>query len=220
MTTVNGKFEGGKLDANWAIDNNSNRAYGPVLPTSGTLGALGTVGAIRYALHSSWNVAGLPGPIMCGEVNLNGNSNPYLGFYYAYSDKGNGTIDANYGGTAPTIKTEVSEDCGVNWTTVNTITCKETGKPTVAGNWYIPTSAEYQGVAFTLPTYANKSILVKVTGTPGSNGNALYVDEIHMLQATEVNDIIATTGNMNIYPNPAVNNPFIGSASSLIPKFL
>ncbi len=207
MTTVDGKFEAGKVPANFALDQSANKSFAPVYSTTGAIGAKNTYGAIRYSIHSSWNVSGVPGPIYFGEVNLASMSAPYLTYYYAYSDKGNGTATGQYGGTAPTIKTEVSEDCGVNWTTIRTVTCTETGQPASGGAYYIPTSSQYVWVGTPLASYAGKSVLVRISGVPGTGGNALYIDEISMAQATAIDDNkIEDTYNMNVYPNPAADN--------------
>ena len=123
-----------------------------------------------------------------------------VSYYYAYSDAG-------YGGTAPTIAINVSTDCGVTWNQVHSISAKETGQPTTAGTLYDPKSGEYQYVIVPLTAYAGKAILVRITGTPGTTGNALYIDEVRINSASVLSVSNRNMSNPHVLlsPNP-VNN--------------
>ncbi len=183
------------LPRNLVLDQSQNNDF--VLFNSTKCGANNTQGAIRYALHSSWGVSGKPGPIIFGEADMTKLSSPILDFYYAYSDD-------QYGGTAPVIKVQVSQDCGTTWDDVNTITAVETGQPSQHGNWYIPASSDYKLVETNLGAYNDKGIILKITGIPGTGGNALYIDEISLSSATDVKDV-STSDEVSVYPNPAAN---------------
>ena len=191
-------FEAG-LPVNTALDISQNPKV-QVSPT-GTVkyGNFGSKNALLFFLHSSWKVAGKPGHIIIGEADLSSYTDPAVSYYYAYSDGG-------YGGTAPTITINVSEDCGVTWKQVSSITAKETGQPTTAGNIYDPKSGEYVYVVTPLDNYKNKNVLVKISGTPGSHGNALLIDEVRINSAkTLSSNKINNDPHLVLFPNP-VNN--------------
>jgi hypothetical protein len=183
-------FNGGMdLNAGRLVDKNTNYS---IVTSGGHTG-----GAVRYAIHTSWNLAGLPGEVVVGEADFTNATDPQVSYYYAYSDGGQG-------GSAPEIAVKISEDCGVTFTEVSKITCNSTGEPANPANFYVPTSGEYMKQTIDLSAYAGKTIMVSVSGIPGSSGNALYIDEIELGSAAK----IATTNapsieGLSIYPNPA-----------------
>jgi len=196
FSTINATFEN-VMPLNLALDKSDNSSFGMIYSTTTSYGAKTTRGAIRFPLHSSWNLQGKAGKIVFGEAELSKLSNPFLSFYYAYSDD-------NYGGTKPEIKVEISENCGATWQTIRTIVCNETGKPATSGNWYVPKSSEYIWVGVPLADYKTKNILIRVSGIAGTAGNALYIDDLKLADATSVaenKDEIS----LNLYPNPVKN---------------
>jgi len=188
-----GSFEN-STPANFAMDQSENKAFSLAYSTTTPYGALSSKGAIRFALHESWEVAGKPGKILFGEADLTKLTDPYLSFHYAYSDD-------NYGGTKPLIKIEVSENCGDSWQEVHTVTCVETGVPATHGNWYVPKSTEYIWVGLPLTDYKDKSVLFRLSVIPGSAGNALYIDEIKLGETSGIEETVANVP-FKIYPNP------------------
>lgn len=198
MTFVDAGFDVATMPANFAFDMSQNTKFGIVLPTSGTLGARGSKGAVRYALHDSWGMSGKPGDILFGEIDLTSFPDAFLTYYYAYSD------DA-YGGTAPVINVSVSDNCGQSWTPLRSITCVQTGNPTTHGNYYIPPTTDYTWVGSSLSAYSGKRILVKISGVPGTSGNSLYIDEISVYPATGISDNTPGTLNVSLYPNPVTD---------------
>lgn len=156
--------------------------------------------ALLFYLHSSWNVNGKPASVLLGNVNLTNLPKPGMAYTYAYSD-------GNLGGTAPVITVEISKDCGATWTQVSSITAEETGEPNDPNNLYIPDPGAYKLVKVDLDAFKTNQILAKVSVTPGSNGNSLYLDEISF-------NSYASLGVKNreselqfdVYPNPASGN--------------
>lgn len=203
LSNTKAGFEGG-LDANFALDNTKNPKVllsSSYVSATTNVGAHGSHTAMLYMIHSSWNVAGLPGDIIFGESDLSGTTAPYLTYWYAYSDKGGTT--GTYGGTRPQIITSVSEDCGANWTVVSTISAQESSVNSISANaLYIPTSSEYVWMGVSLAAYKGKQVLVKLSGVPGSGGNAMYIDDINLAEATGISEKQAES-LFNIYPNPA-----------------
>jgi hypothetical protein len=191
----NGKFDG-LLPSNTAFDASQNNCFNIVSSSSPKYGANNTNGAVRFKLDSSWVMSGKPGHIIFGEADLTKITSPYLDYFYAYSD-------GSAGGSPPTIKVSVSDDCGASWKEINSVVCKETGQPAVAGNWYVPTSSQYKLVEISIAEYINKSVMFRVTGIPGTAGNALYIDEISVgTQVSDVEEEIAAS-DFSVYPNPA-----------------
>ncbi|MCX6351601.1 MAG: Omp28-related outer membrane protein [Bacteroidetes bacterium] len=202
VTSVLGGFDG-TMPANFAFDLTQNPRVSMLVGTTTGIGADGSKGAVLFNIHSSWNVAGLPGDILFGEADLSNIQAPMLTYFYAYSDKGNVSASGSYGGTAPTIQVAVSEDCGVNWKKISDVTCTETGKPTAANALYVPKSGEYVWVGVNMAKYKGKSVLVKVSGIPGDGGNAMWIDQINLDEASS----IANANNdykFEMYPNPAI----------------
>lgn len=190
-------FTYSKFGMNGAMDDNSGRlvksngGYSP-LTAGGHTG-----GAVRFSLHESWGVAGLPAELVFGEADFSASTDPQVSYYYAYSDGGEG-------GSEPTIKVSVSEDCGATYTEVDQITCAETGQPTVAGNFYVPQSGHYKQVTVDLTAYAGKKVILNIAATPGTSGNALYIDEVEIGSAAKIASVkdIKLEG-VSVYPNPA-----------------
>ncbi len=198
FTTFTSGFDAG-MPANVAFDQSQNTAFKIITGTTIKYGNFATASSVLFYLHSSWNVAGKPASIMLGEADFTGyTTDPGLGYYYAYSDGGQG-------GTAPTVDVNVSQDCGATWTKVSGLTAYETGQPSVAGNILDPKIFTY--VKTPLTNYKGKSVLVKITVTPGSGGNALFIDNINLNTATKlaVADDVKTAANVVLSPNP-VNN--------------
>ncbi len=138
---------------------------------SNRYGANNTTGATLFYLHSSWNIANKTAWYMFGEADFTSSSSTKLSYYYAYSD-------GQQGGTAPTIKTQISDDWGASWKDVNSTTCQQTGNPSNPQNLYVPISTDYKLVEVDMSAYNGKSVLIRVGATPGSSGNALWFDEL------------------------------------------
>ena len=186
-----------KFGMDGTMDLNSGRMVdqntGYVLVASGGH----TRGAIRYSIHESWGLTGLPGELVFGEADFSDITDPQVSYYYAYSD-------GNEAGSAPSITVSISEDCGANFTEVNSFDCIETGQPAAAGQWYLPTSGEYKKVTVDLSAYAGKQVIVNIAGIPGAGGNALYIDEVEIGSSAKIATInsIELEG-VSIFPNPA-----------------
>mgnify|MGYP006076798271 FL=1 len=186
-----------KFSMDGTMDLNSGRMVdqntGYVLVESGGH----TRGAIRFSIHESWGLTGLPGELVFGEADFSDITDPQVSYYYAYSD-------GNEAGSAPSITVSISEDCGANFTEVNSFDCIETGQPAAAGQWYLPTSGEYKKVTVDLSAYAGKQVIVNIAGIPGAGGNALYIDEVEIGSSAKIATInsIELEG-VSIFPNPA-----------------
>jgi Outer membrane protein Omp28/Secretion system C-terminal sorting domain len=189
-------FNTSTMPPNCAFDLTINTNFYIYAPTT-PIGANGTRGAVRFALHGSYGVSGLKGRILTGAADLSQIETPYYSFYYAYSD-------GSEGGSAPAIHIEVSTNYGATWDLARFVTCEETGQPAAAGQWYVPKSAEYKRVDVPLTSYGDADVLVRLQVTPGPTGNALYIDEIIFGDdPSGVEELENISGAL--YPNPAVN---------------
>jgi hypothetical protein len=164
--------------------------------------------AMRFDLRSSLGVSGKAGHIILGEADFTGITDPEVNYYYAYSA-------GTFGGTQPEVRVSVSEDCGATWKNVNTFTCISTFNHTSSTTYYVPRTGHYKQVKVDLTSYANKTVLVRVSGVPGTNGNALYIDQVEIGSA---NKILSTpsvkTLGFNVYPNPAKDNITVNTTAS------
>ncbi len=204
FTTFDAGFEDGTVPANMAFDYSENSAFTLLFYGSQyKFGALNTTHTILFYLHESWQLANKPGNILFGEASITGMAQPFLRYFYAYSD-------GSQGGTAPTVRVQVSEDCGDTWTTIDTKTLTETGQPSSTSSLYFPSTSHYKVVNVNLDAYKDKNILIKLSGIPGTSGNAMYIDQISIGSGALGNDGNPTgveeetvAGELTLYPNPA-----------------
>ncbi|MFY0672506.1 MAG: Omp28-related outer membrane protein [Bacteroidia bacterium] len=191
------KFDGSMPD-NLAFDKSQNDKFDMYYTTTYPYGAKASYGSIRYYLHSSWNIAGKPADVLFGKSDLSTTTDPYVSYWYAYSDGGQG-------GTAPTITIEVSDDCGTTWNTVHTENCRETGSPSDPTRLYQPGYDEYRRMYASLSDYSDKEVIVKISMTPGTSGNSLWIDEIMMISDATSLDEPKGFSSFTVYPNPVQN---------------
>ncbi|MEI6091098.1 MAG: Omp28-related outer membrane protein [bacterium] len=189
-------FDNARVPVNMGVDLTQNSQV--ALYNSPALGANNTAGALFFILLSSANVSGKPAHLIFGEAELSKLKSPTISYSYAYSD-------GSQGGTKPTVKVDVSEDCGVTWTTVNTTSLTETGQPAQAGYYYVPKSADYKVVPVSLANYSDKDVLLRLSVIPGTNGLDMFIDEITVASSTGVNDE-NNEFNMQVSPNPIASS--------------
>lgn len=188
----------GTMPENFAFDKSQNDKFDMYYNASYPYGAKASYGSIRYYLHSSWNIAGKPADLLFGKSDLSSTSDPYVSYWYAYSDGGQG-------GSAPTITIEVSDDCGTTWNTVHTENCRETGSPSDPSRLYQPSYNEYRRMHASLSDYSDKEVIIKISMTPGSSGNALWIDEIMMVSDATSLEEPKGFNSFTVYPNPVQN---------------
>ncbi len=192
-------FENG-IPSNMVIYHDFHKHAQLIQSNTHQYGNLGSKSAVVFYLHDSLMVYKRPGILMMGEVDLTQADNPGIGFSYAYSDGG-------MGGTAPTITISVSYDCGNSWYKVRSLTAEETGQPHAQGLLYEPKPGEYRCIKTTLNSYRGKSMLFRITVTPGTSGNALFIDDINIDEYNKLSVPDDVTGRppISFYPNPATD---------------
>lgn len=179
-----------EVPSNFAIDDSENGAYA----LNDGFGANYSAGAIVMLLDNGYGVEGKPLQILFGQVDVADMTDPVITYHYAYAD-------GDQNGTAPTIEVEVSTNCGESWNSLKKIDAEET-TDIVIGNLYRPLKNDYIWVKNELGEYASEDFIGRISITPGSDGNALWFDEVGIADAaTSVSDPIAN--NIGIFPNPA-----------------
>lgn len=193
-------FDNSAQNTNLVLDMSENSNFQLVSSSSNKYGAENTANAILFYIHQSNNVEGKPGYILFGEAELTAIEKPELSYYYAYSD-------GTFGGTAPTIKVEVSDNGGVSWNTVDSFTAVETN----VGNQddlFIPVSDDYLQHKVSLAAYKDKDVIIRVAGIPGTSGNSMWIDQIKVAKEdpTSVYDNFFANSSVKISPNPTADD--------------
>ena len=184
----------GIIPPHTVLDNTLNPYF---MLENGSCGAKNTGTAVLFLLDNFlYNVASKPGYIMFGEIDCKDNPQKILTYYYAYSD-------GRRNGTQPRIIVEISKDWGNTWERISDIFCKETGVEEDYEKIYVPTSEEYKQVQVNLSEYVKENFIIRIGCIPGSNGNALWIDEISIKNAD--NECIEENTKLSVYPNPVSN---------------
>ena len=189
------------IPAHTVLDNTYN-SYFTIDKLSG--GAKNSKNAVLFLLGNYYESASKPGYIIFGEIDCKDNPNKILSYYYAYSD-------GRLSGTPPRIVVDISKDWGITWQRISEIFCKETGE--ASGDIYLPSSNQYKLVQINLYDYVKENFIIRVGGVPGTNGSALWIDEISIENAS--NESIEENIKMSIYPNPTTNILHINSNNLL-----
>jgi hypothetical protein len=106
-------------------------------------------------------------------------------------------------GSAPTIFIETSTNYGTSWEIDKFVTCEQTADHP-ENTWYVPASDDYIRVNVNMTSYMGKDVLVRLSVTPGTDGNSLYLDEITFGEdPTSVEEIETVSGE--VYPNPVIS---------------
>lgn len=158
---------------NLFVDNSEN-PNASVIGYTNPSGAESTKKSLRIPLLATapYNASNTSVHVVFGEADLRSAVDPKLTYYYAYSD-------GVQGGSAPSVITSYSTDCGTSWTDLNTTTCVSTGTA-AAGYFYVPVSTDYKQVEVNLSTLVGKSVLLRITGKASADGNTLYLDQIQL----------------------------------------
>ena len=196
-------FEG-DLSNSVAIDNSKNPAIGAVSSSDNPVGAQNTNSAARILVDPRFRGNnGQNGYILVGKAALTNMNEPYMTYYYAYS-KGNRDVP-----NMPEITLQYSADCGQTWQDVGKSTVKETNQfdPTAQeANVFTPKSDDYKQAEFDVSDLKDKGPVIFRLVLPGTDGNAIYLDELQLGEKSEVTGIQpqqASKIQTDVYPNPA-----------------
>jgi hypothetical protein len=171
-TNITNDFQNATLDPHFYMKPavpNTMVLYTNTTADSG--GAELTKKSLLYHLHSSWGINGQNQDLITGEANFFSTANPFVSFYYAYSD-------GFQGGSPPVFNVMASENCGSTWTLVNTFNLTQTGNPKTSTLIYKPASTEFIKKTISLAAFSGKKVIIKFVLIPGTSGNAAYLDQI------------------------------------------
>ncbi len=157
---------------NCALDMSENDNFRVVQYPYQKIGANDSKGAVTFTLLKSREVEGKEATLLFGEAELSILADATLSYYYAYSD-------GTFGGTAPTIMVAASEDDGLNWQEIKMISALETNIGSSEKS-FVPTTDEYIKETVSLKDYFGKDILLKLSVIPGTDGNALWIDQVEI----------------------------------------
>ncbi len=197
----------GELSNSLAIDDSKNPAISKVSSSDNPVGAQNSNGAIRQLVDPRFRSnSGNEGYIIFGKTQLKNINKPYLTYYYTYS-KGQRSVS-----NLPEIKLEYSTDCGKTWKTVGAKAVKETNSfnPNAQrANVFTPSSGDYKQAEFDLTSMKDEGKAVLRLALPGTNGNAIYLDELQIgskWDVTGIENAKKAKVDATVYPNPASEN--------------
>ena len=185
-------------DENWYIDANS-QAYGWDWNSASSTSEPGSI-RIRSSVFGDNKLKNLYSPIF----DLTNVPSPCFMYYdYAYAKKSPNSNDV--------LRVRVSDDCGMNWMT--RITKDSDDLATVSGNilfTFTPDADEWETQKINITPWAGRDQLQFLIEFSGEQGNYLYLDNIRFaVPSIGLNELIAETLNLEVYPNPTTGNASI-----------
>jgi PKD repeat protein len=185
-------------DENWYIDANS-QAYGWDWNSASSTSEPGSI-RIRSSVFGDNKLKNLYSPIF----DLTNVPSPCFMYYdYAYAKKSPNSNDV--------LRVRVSDDCGMNWMT--RITKYSDDLATVSGNilfTFTPDADEWETQKINITPWAGRDQLQFLIEFSGEQGNYLYLDNIRFaVPSIGLNELIAETLNLEVYPNPTTGNASI-----------
>lgn len=170
----------------WILDNPDG---GITWARTATSGGILKYDAFNYAS------AGESDEFYVKPVDISGVTSPILSFDVAYKP-----YSATY---YEKLEVFVSDDCGATWSNIYNKSGATLQTVAAGTSAFTPTSTQWRTEILPLPgtvTGATR-LYVKFKATNGY-GNNLYVDNINIMQATAVNEPLAASFSVNVYPNP------------------
>ena len=185
-------------DENWYIDENS-QTYGWDWNSASSTSEPGSI-RIRSSVFGDDKLKNLYSPIF----DLTNVPSPCFMYYdYAYAKKSPNSDDI--------LRVRVSDDCGTNWLT--RITKDSDDLATVNGNLlftFTPDADDWETQKINLTPWAGRDQLQFLIEFSGEQGNYLYLDNIRFaVPSIAINELIAETLNLEVYPNPSTGNASI-----------
>ena len=185
-------------DENWYIDEDS-QTYGWDWNSASSTSEPGSI-RIRSSVFGDDKLKNLYSPIF----DLTNVPSPCFMYYdYAYAKRSPNSNDI--------LRIRVSDDCGTNWLT--RITKDSDDLATVNGNLlftFTPDADEWETQKINLTPWAGRDQLQFLIEFSGEQGNYLYLDNIRFaVPSIGLNELIAETLNLEVYPNPSTGNAAI-----------
>lgn len=158
-----------------------------------------TSNAVKYDFMNNNNIGDVD-ELYLPPTGLVGADDPLMNFDYAYARQRNSDNDK--------LEVKASSDCGQSWTTVWASSGSSLATaPNLAGFTYVPDQNDFpqwQTAQLTLTGMNKATVWVKFVVT-NDNGNALYLDNVNLVQprptGLSAQNIKGTS--LALYPNPA-----------------
>ena len=134
-------------------------------------------------------------------------TNPYCRFKLAFSQKN---------GSADVLKVYMSVDCGQNWSLRYSKAGSSLATAVDTSSNFIPTSTQWREEGFNMsPAIGKPNVRFRFELTY-KGGQNLYLDDFSMGNIVEILPYISADINVNIFPNPAHNQVFIETNSTVV----
>ena len=131
------------------------------------------------------------------RLNMTQTPNPVLRFRYAFAQRDTANTDR--------LLVRISRDCGRTWLT--RLTLEEEALPTAAlsaTGSFVPSSEDWREVLMSNipPSYQTDNVLIQFEFFSGG-GNALYIDDINIVDVDALGVPEQLSESWNVLPNPA-----------------
>ncbi|MGB3946939.1 MAG: M43 family zinc metalloprotease [Bacteroidia bacterium] len=133
-------------------------------------------------------------------TNIAGNS-PTLTFKVAHAQKNSSSADK--------LQIYVSTNCGVSWSLRKTISGASLSTAGVQSSSFTPNASQWATQSVNLNGYASQTNLYFKFKFTSNGGNHIYLDDINISGTTDIENMLASTSNFAIYPNPIENNSLL-----------
>jgi PKD repeat protein len=190
-------FEGSAIpNTNWQV-NNINPGSNTWVQSSATSSSGSKCVNIINATTSDGHIDELISPsIDMTKIVYAPSPSPYLSFKLAYAQKLSTNNDK--------LEVLVSSDCGQTWALqrsyIGSVLSSTNGA--LVTNSFVPTATQWKSISINLGSqkvYKNLFIMFRFTSDQGNN---IYIDDINMGSNVGIEEEIAKSINLNIYPNP------------------
>ncbi len=129
-------------------------------------------------------------------VNVQNIGSSYLKFKFAFRKRTSADNDA--------LKVFVSSDCGKSWSLRKTITgASLTTVATTSTQYFIPTATQWKQDSASIASVINKTNVRFKFQFISGGGNNIYLDDINLIGTTGINNLVNTSPQFTLYPNPA-----------------
>jgi PKD repeat protein len=128
---------------------------------------------------------------------------PYLTYKVAFAQKSASNNDK--------LQVFVSTNCAQTWTLRGSLmgSALSTTGGALITNSFVPTASQWIMKSVNLGSYKSYSNLYIMFRFISNGGNNIYIDDINIDALKGVDDILASTINFNVYPNPAEENTMV-----------
>lgn len=159
---------------------------------------VGANGSTKSFKFDFYNIQEGYAELLYDKIDVSAMNQPELSFDHAYAPYNASFFDR--------MQVNVSTDCGASWTTLFDQEGTVLATTAAVTSAFTPTTAQWRNTILDLSAYASETELVVAFKGLSGYGNNLFVDNINVYDAnpqSNVEDIAAINGTVNVFPNPA-----------------